>query len=127
MKPLQLAADVPQELAAVDELLQRFGRWATESRGRRRLDTVDRYYRAERSAVDAFRPEAPLRRLNAGEAAACQAAWSLLEAEQRAVLAVLYVRTTMDPEQQLRAARVDPAGSRELHLAGLRAFARLVR
>lgn len=124
MKPRQdIHAEVPPDLAAVDEALAKFGRWAAErGRGRRRCGSAEGLYQREAPRGSDLGPG-----MSTEEALACQRALAGLPKEERVVLTVLYVRQRLPPEAQLRILRIPPKLSQERHLLGLRMLANLLR
>lgn len=121
---INIAADIPADLADADEVLTRYGRWASDCDGRakHRCGSAERAYRAEgRYGIESRRNPGPVI-MPAAEAMACQRALARVADQERIVLAVLYVPKRLHPEAQLRMLRIPPKLSQERHLRGLRMF-----
>ena len=122
-----IAAPVPAELLPVDNLLTRYGRWATTSSRGGRPATLDREFRPEMDRHESYAhwvercsriPRDPL--MPTPEAMRVQRALGQLPTDQRVVLAALYVPQRRPAERVLALAGVTPAESCARHLAGLR-------
>lgn len=123
MPDLDLAAAIPPQLSEADDLLTRYGRWATSGRsGAARCGSAEGHYRAESwQAVE--RRRAPLTiGMRLQEALTCQRALARVPEQERIVLTILYVPQRLPPEVQLRLLRIPPRLSQERHLRGLRMF-----
>lgn len=120
------AADIPPDLAWADDLLSRYGRWATRrARGGDTCGSVEGHYRAPaRCDDDARRTPAPVG-LTAAEAMAVNRSFQRVADRERIVLRVLYVPQRQSVEVQLRLLRIPPRLCRIRHAAGLRMFATL--
>jgi len=118
-----ISADIPEDLAAADEALTRYGQWASDRhRRRQRCGSAEREYRPGGWRNDeARRAPAPIR-MTPAEAMVCQRALARVQDIDRVVLAILYVPRRLPPEAQLRLLRIPPRLSQERHLRGLRAF-----
>lgn len=128
------AADIPASLRYADDVLTRYGRWATSGGRGSRPATLDRMYIREadrKESLEAYMrrrshvPADPLMPTN--EALAAQRALARVADRERIVLSVLYVPRSAPIEVQLRRLRIPPRLSRERHLAGLRMFGNLYR
>lgn len=121
---IDISADIPADLSDADDMLTRYGRWASDRDGRakHRCGSAERAYRPEgRYGVDARRNPAPLV-MPLPEAMACQRALSRVPDLERIVLVVLYIPKRLHPEAQLRMLRIPPKLSQDRHLRGLRMF-----
>lgn len=119
---MNIAADIPPDLADADERLTAYGRWAADRDTQRRCGSAERLYRAESwQALENRRAPRPLSTTLA-QALACQRALARVADLERVVLAILYVPRRMPPDQQLRLLRIPPQLSQQRHLAGLRQF-----
>lgn len=119
-------ADIPPDLAWADDLLTRYGRWATRrSRGIGTCGSAEGNYRAPaREDDDARRTPAPVG-LTAAEAVAVNRSFQQVPDRERIVLRVLYVPQRQPVHVQLELLRIPPSLCRARHAAGLRMFANL--
>lgn len=126
------AADIPPELRAADELLSRYGRWATSNGSRKGAHTLDRMYIREADRSESL--EAWIRRrqhvpadplMSTGDALAVQRALAAVPVLQRVVLVALYIPNRQPLAVRMAVLRVVPRTSRERHLDGLKMFRNL--
>lgn len=123
--PEQIAADIPDDLADADELLQAFGRWAMFRIVRGRCGSAEGAYQAK-PGEEARAPREILM-LNV-DAMRVQKALSMLPTRLRIVLELLYVPRRQAngrlarPEMMLRLLRIPPYLARDRHAEGLRMF-----
>lgn len=123
------AADIPRELQRADELLTRFGRWATAYGRNSAPHTLDRMHIREADPKESL--EAYMRRrahvpaepmMPAPEAMGVQRALAKVSDRERIVLTVLYVPQRLPIQAQLRILRIPPSLCRVRHQNGLREF-----
>ena len=126
------AADIPPDLAKADELLSRYGRWATSYGARKGAPTLDRMYirEADRSeSLEAWKrrrehvPAEPL--MPTPDALLVQRALQRVADLERIVLTILYIPKRQSVHTQMEALRITPALARIRHLNGLRMFGHL--
>ncbi len=118
---IQIYADLPQDLARADELMNLYGTWATEGRrGVGRCGSAEGNYVAERGQALEDRREPKRPGLHIDDAVRCQRALTAVPDRERIVLAVIYVPRAIPAEQQLRLLRIPPQLSQQRHLLGLR-------
>lgn len=118
---IQIYADLPHDLQEADELMRRYGIWATErTGGAKRCGSVEGRYQAERGEALEARREPKDVSMHVDEALRCQRALTGVPDRERIVLTALYVPRGMPPEAQLRILRIPPRLSQQRHLAGLR-------
>jgi hypothetical protein len=114
-----IAADIPPSLAAADEALTRFGRWAMHRHKKQRCASAEGHYSIPPND-DSRAPREVL--LTDFDAMRVQRALSRVPDVQRIVLEVLYVPRRWPAEVQLRMLRIPPRLSQDRHLVGLRMF-----
>src|SRR5574343_1890295 len=126
------AADIPPDLAKADELLSRYGRWATSYGSRKGAPTLDRMYLREadrKESLEAWKrrrehvPADPL--MATPDAMLVQRALSRVADRERVVLTVLYIPRRQPVHAQMAALRITPQLSQIRHLSGLRMFKHL--
>lgn len=119
---MNIAADIPLDLADADEALTLYGRWAADRESRRRCGSAEGHYRPEswHALEDRRTPRGT--GLTLQDALICQRALARVPDRERVVLAVLYIPRRTPPEVQLRILRIPPQLSQQRHLAGLRMF-----
>lgn len=126
------AADIPQELTGADDLLTRYGRWATSYGARKGAPTLDRMFIREadrKESLEAYQrrrahvPADPL--MATDEALLAQRALARVADRERIVLTILYVPRRQPVHVQMRALRITPQLSQIRHLSGLRMFKHL--
>jgi len=130
---VDFAADIPADLREADDLLTRYGRWATTSGRGSKPATLDRMYIREadrKESLEAYQrrrahvPGEPL--MPTADALVVQRALAQVADHERIVLTVLYIPHRRLPVQvQLRLLRIPPKLCRTRHLAGLRQFRNL--
>lgn len=129
-----LAAAVPAELRDADQLLMRYGRWATMAGRGGAPHTMDRMYIREadrKESLEAYQrrrahlPSEPLLRQH--EALHVQRVLVGVPFQERIVLHLLYLPDRRPIAVRLRKLNLRPRQCRERHLAGLRMFDRLWR
>lgn len=125
-----IAADIPENLVRADELLTRYGRWATSGGRGGAPYTLDRQFiRAadRRESLEAYerRREAKILLMPVAQAMVVQRVLAKVSDRPRVILTVLYIPKKVSPREQLRILRIPPRLSRERHLEGLREFSRL--
>ena len=112
----QIAADIPPQLAAADELLSRYGRWAKDRRRLHRCGSAEGRYVIPPNDDDRLPRENPL---HPTVAMACQRSLAALPQPYRVVLAILYIPRPQPAETQLRWLRIPPQLAQERHRRGL--------
>jgi hypothetical protein len=132
-----IAADIPDDLAAVDALLSRYFRWATASSRGGRLHTAERQYVAvaERSARYALENRREMAYglatkepvMPSVEAIEVQRALARVPELERLVLVALYLPHRIPSAARLAQMHVPPRLSRVRHLAGLRMLRNLLK
>lgn len=121
--PLEIAAPIPPELRAADELLTQYGRWARMGRGGARgCGSAERHYRAPAGEVLEARREAVDVGMSTPDAIKCQKALARIPEPERIVLQVLYVPQRCPAHVQFRILRIHPTDSQARHLRGLTMF-----
>lgn len=128
-QPEPIAADIPPDLAPVDDLLTRFGKWSISKYVRQRCASAEGAYSARR-----YPESVPSRDLSLTnqQGMTVQRALAAIDGRLRDVLVILYVpRRLMNgarqrPEVMLRLLRVPPRVAVHRHLEGLRAIAPLL-
>lgn len=117
---------IPPDLAWVDDLLTRYGRWATSGgRGGRRCGSAEGQYRAPAVGDDdARRAPAPVV-LDTVAALTVQRTLVRVPDRERVVLHVLYVPRPESIAAMLRSLQITPRDCRARHGRGLRMFANL--
>ena len=120
--------EIQPGLKWADDLLTRYGRWATSrSRGARTCGSAEGSYRAPAVGDDdARRAPAPVA-LSAADAVAVQRALLRVPHRERTVLHVLYVPQRLSVAAQLRMLAITPRDCRARHAAGLRMFGNTYR
>lgn len=119
---MNIAADIPLDLADADEALTLYGRWAADRESRRRCGSAEGHYRPESWHALEDRRTPLGTGLTLQDALICQRALARVPDRERVVLAVLYTPRRMPPEVQLRILRIPPQLSQQRHLLGLRIF-----
>lgn len=123
------AADIPDDLREADDVLTRYGRWATARSRNSAPATLDRMYIREADARESL--EAYQRRrayvpsdppMETRDALVAQRALARVADQERIVLTVLYVPARLPINVQLRVLRIPPRLCRTRHVAGLRQF-----
>ena len=123
------AADIPPHLAKADDLLTRYGRWATSYGARKGAPTLDRQYirEADRSeSLEAWKrrrehvPAEPL--MPTPDAMLVQRALQRVPDLERIVLTILYVPKRTPIDVLMRQVKVTPDLARRRHLDGLEKF-----
>src|SRR5574343_320673 len=126
------AADIPPDLARADDLLARYGRWATSYGSRKSAPTLDRMFIREadrKESLEAYQrrrahvPAEPL--MSTDEALLAQRALARVADRERIVLTILYVPRRQPVHVQMRALRITPQLSQIRHRSGLRMFRHL--
>ena len=122
---LQLAAAVPPDLHAADEVLSKYGRWAAGLSSRARTcGSAEGDYRPGGEGAREARTTAFSSPLLQSQRLAAQRALTAIDTVQREVLVALYVPGRQPPIARLRMAGIDPRRINvpALHLQGLRAW-----
>lgn len=123
--PEPIAAEIPPDLAPIDEIMTRFGRWSMSRYVRRRCASAEGAYNGQRYPTSV--PSREIELTNA-HAMLVQRALASIDERLRTVLVILYVpRRLMNgskqrPEVMLRLLRIPPRLSVSRHLDGLRAM-----
>jgi hypothetical protein len=124
-----LCADIPPDLTAADDILSRYGKWATSGGRSAATSVLGRLYIREADPKESL--EAYIRRrsqvpssggMSVVEALAAQRALARVPELERTVLVILYVPHRIPTAVRLRIAKIPPRLSRERHLHGLRMF-----
>lgn len=121
------AAELPADLAATDERLQLYGRWAMDRWAPRRCGSAERDYLPTRGEALQARREPRELLMPMADAVRCQRALARVPDKERIVLTILYVPRRIPAQALLRKADIPPRISRERHLAGVRMFDNLYR
>lgn len=123
------AADIPAHLGKADDLLTRYGRWATSYGARKGAPTLDRQYIREadrRESLEAWQrrrehvPAEPL--MPTPDAMLVQRALQRVPDLERIVLNILYIPRRQPIDVQMYRLRVTPELARRRHLDGLERF-----
>lgn len=114
-----ISADIPAELRGADELLRIYGRWAMHRHKRQHCGSAEGRYSIPPNDDDREPREALM--LTA-DAMHCQRALAQVPANERIVLAILYVPQRLPVEVQLRRLHIPPRLSQERHRTGLVMF-----
>lgn len=126
------AADIPPDLARADDLLARYGRWATSYGARKGAPTLDRMFIREadrKESLEAWKrrrehvPADPL--MATPDAMAVQRALASVTDRERIVLTILYIPRREPVHVQMAALRIPPQLAQIRHLSGLRMFKHL--
>lgn len=126
------AADIPPELRRADDLLTRYGRWATSYGARKGAPTLDRMFIREADRKESL--EAWQRRrehvphdhlMPTPDAMLVQRALARVADRERVVLSILYIPRRQPVHMQVAALRLTPSLCRIRHLSGLRMFRHL--
>lgn len=126
------AADIPPELARADDLLARYGRWATSYGARKGAPTLDRMFIREadrKESLEAWKrrrehvPADPL--MATPDAMAVQRALASVADRERIVLTIIYIPRREPVHVQMAALRIPPQLAQIRHLSGLRMFKHL--
>jgi hypothetical protein len=115
------AADIPQALHEADEMLTRYGRWASNSgRSARTCGSAEGSYRPGAGDALEARRDVVSAGLSQAQRVAAQRALARVPEAERVVLTVLYIPRRLPIGAQLRLLQVPPQLSVERHLRGLR-------
>lgn len=116
----QISADIPNELAEADELLQKYGRSVMDRYKKQRCGSAEGDYNIPPNNDDRDPREVLL---GVADLTAVQRALIAVPELFRQVLQILYVPKRLPAEAQLRRLQIPPQLSAERHLEGLRLFA----
>lgn len=120
---LQIYADLPLELHAADEVLQRYGQWAMGGGGGKgRCGSAEGNYRAGGEGAQEARRTPVDVGMSTEQALRCQRALTALPDRERIVLTILYVPQRLPMEAQLRLLHIPPRVSQHFHEMGIRRF-----
>ncbi len=116
-------AEIPERLRDADELLTRYGIWATTGRrGGRQCGSAEGDYRSGNRWSE---PGAPVLGLDVKSAMRCQRALQAVATLERQVLAIIYVPNRVPAHLVLQRLGIPPRLSRERHFNGLVMFRNL--
>jgi hypothetical protein len=119
-KPMaSFAAEIPEGLSDMDDLMTRYGRWAMSRWTPSTCGSAEGMYRPERGSVE-DRRNPPEVIMPPGDALAVQRALSEVPEKYRIVLQYLYVPQRLPAHVMLARARIPPKLSQERQIDGLR-------
>lgn len=115
------AADIPAELVEADDILTRYGRWATSfGPSVRTCGSAEGDYRPGSGEAQEARRTPLALGLTLMQRSAAQLALARQDEPERSVLVVLYVPRGRGIEAELRKIKMKAEVCRGLHLSGLR-------
>jgi hypothetical protein len=126
------AADIPPELQGADDILTRYGRWATSYGARKGAPTLDRKYIREadrKESLEAWQrrrehvPNDPL--MPTPDAMLVQRALASVADRERVVLSILYIPRRVPVPVLMARMHITPSLAQIRHLSGLRMFRHL--
>lgn len=114
-----IACEIAPSLQEADSLLRLYGRWAMHRHKKQHCGSAEGRYSIPPNDADREPREALMLTVDAMH---CQRALAQVPANERIVLAILYVPQRLPVEVQLRRLHIPPRLSQERHRAGLVMF-----